>query len=261
MNWWLSPLNWLLLAAVLGAVALRTRMKWLGAGCAVLAVVALAGMTPLVANWLVEDLERPAVGTARCSSTPPAIVVVLSGGVEGLPRGPADFGAMDLASRRRVERGVQYWREHGGDRIILTGGATRAPPVTHADLMGEYAQRLGLPERVLILERRSGNTQESARNVAALMPRLPRRIALVTSAMHMPRARIAFDAAGFEVCPQPTDFRAIPVAPPFYLRPVSSALVKTESALHELVGIAYYRWRAWRSKESPGDGGSAAPRT
>lgn len=254
MSWFLSPLAWLLLAGVLGAVAWRVRRMWLWAGCAVMTVAALAGMTPLVANWLAADLERPASEPAWCRSTPPAIAVVLSGGVEGLPRGRADFGAMDLASRRRVERGVQYWREHGGSRIILTGGATRAPAVAHADLMGEYARRLGLPERALILERRSDNTQESARNVAVLMPRLPRRIALVTSAMHMPRARIAFEATGFEVCSQPTDFRAVPVAPPGYLRPVSSALVKTESALHELVGIAYYRWRAWRRQCHRGTG-------
>ena len=72
---------------------------------------------------------------------------------------------------------------------------------------------------------------------------MPRRLVLVTSAMHMPRSRLALGRAGFDVCPVPADSRRIAFGLPGYLIPGSSALDKTEAALHELVGLAYYRWR------------------
>jgi uncharacterized SAM-binding protein YcdF (DUF218 family) len=245
-EWLLTPVAWLLVALLLGPLAWRARAAWLGAGCILLAVVAFGAMTPLVANSLLAYLEQPAQDAPSCRSAPPSTVVVLAGGVDRPPRSAKDFGVLNLASRRRMERAVQYWRERDGRELVIAGGPVEAGSHTHAELLGEYAQWLGVPEGTLRIENRSLNTRQNARNVAGLVPRLPRRIALVTSALHMPRARMAFHSAGFDLCPLPTDFRAIPVGPPGYLVPHTSALVKTEAALHELVGLGYYRWRDWR---------------
>lgn len=249
MSGLLSPLNWLLLAMLLGVVAWRIRWRWLAAVSVVLSVVAFAGMTPLVANALVARLERPAAEPAQCQSAPPATVVVLASGTDRPPHDPQDFSALDLASRRRVEHGVQYWRDRGARQVVMAGGSATAGTVPRAELMGEYARQLGLPAAVLTLERRSRDTRGNAVHSAMLEPRLPGRIALVTSALHMPRARLAFEAAGFDVCPQSTDFRELAVAPPGYLWPASSALAKTEAALHEWIGLAYYRWQYWRNRD------------
>ncbi|MEG3192358.1 YdcF family protein [Lysobacter sp. D1-1-M9] len=251
MKWLLSPLVWLLLAAVLAPIAwqLRSRAKWLAAGCLALAVAAWLAMTPLVANSLLDYLERPVAGPATCLTDPPSTVVVLAGGVDRPPQGRADFAVLNLASRRRIERGVQYWREREGRQVVVTGGAVAAGPATLAELMGRYAQWQGVPGPALHAESHSANTRENAENVARMMPGVPRRIALVTSALHMPRARLSFEAVGFEVCPLPTDFRTVPVGAPGYLLPRTSSLLKTEAALHELVGIRYYGWRGWLDRQ------------
>ena len=87
------------------------------------------------------------------------------------------------------------------------------------------------------------STWENARALAVAAAAVPRRVVLITSAMHMPRARYAMARAGFEVCAIASRSRGcIPFGLPGYLIPRSSALVKTEAALHELVGLAYYRW-------------------
>ena len=57
-----------------------------------------------------------------------------------------------------------------------------------------------------LLEEHSRNTAENANMTRAMVqPRGVRRVLLVTSALHMARARVHFEAAGFEVIPAPTD--------------------------------------------------------
>lgn len=247
MTWLLSPLAWLLLAGLLALLAWRMRATWLAFSAATLAVAAVTATTPLVANLLVARLERPATQSVQCLDMPPATVVVLGGGVDRLPVSRADFEVLNLASRRRTERGVQYWRDRDGHEVVLVGGPVAPGSVATAELMDEYARWLGLPAAAIRIERQSRNTRENASRVAALVPPLPRRIALATSAMHMPRARLAFSAAGFDVCALPTDFQTIAVGAPGYLLPRSRALMRTEAALHEIVGIGLYRWQEWRS--------------
>lgn len=248
MEWLLSPLTWLLVAGLFAAAGWRVRghvaargVRWIVAVAATLAVISLLAMTPLVANALASYLERPLAAAPTCRSMPPSIAVVLAGGVDRLPADDGDFSVLNVASRRRMEYAVRWWREHEHARLVISGREFRGDRPPRASLLAGYARALGMPADALLLERRSLNTWQSARSVAELFPP-PARIALVTSAMHMPRARAAFRAAGFEVCPLPTDYRVVPVGPPGYLVPRSGALDKTEAALHELFGIAYYRW-------------------
>jgi uncharacterized SAM-binding protein YcdF (DUF218 family) len=247
MKWLLSPLTWLLLAVLVGFLAVQTRRRWPRVLCVALVSLSLSAMTPLVANTLTAYLERPVVTAPGCRATPPAVVVVIAGGVDRTTHDPADFTVLNLASRRRVERGVRYWRERDGRHIVLSGGAMPPGNVAHAELMRSYSRWLGVPESAISIEPRSLDTWQNGRDVAEMIPALPRRIALVTSAMHMPRAVLAFQAAGFQACPLPCDFRTVPIRAPGSLTPRTSALLKTETALHELLGLGYYHWRIWRA--------------
>ena len=73
------------------------------------------------------------------------------------------------------------------------------------------------------------------------------RVGLVTSASHFPRARLAFESAGVPTCAVTADVRRLPTGLPWALIPRLSALEKTEDALHEWVGLAWYRWRGRRA--------------
>ncbi|HJT97103.1 MAG TPA: YdcF family protein, partial [Rhodanobacteraceae bacterium] len=90
----------------------------------------------------------------------------------------------------------------------------------------------------------STTTWENAARVRALEPALPSRIWLVTSALHMPRALIAFRAAGFEPCAWPGDYRASPFEGIADLLPHAGAIANADATLHEWVGEIVYRLRA-----------------
>jgi uncharacterized SAM-binding protein YcdF (DUF218 family) len=245
MAWFLSPLAWLTIAAVLLGFAWlkRRRHAWPFVVATSAAALVLGAMTPFGSNLLVSPLERPVVVPDSCTRSPPSSAVVLGGGVDGWARDDGDFSALNLASRRRMDRAVQWWREADGRTLVLQGGSPHPRAASIAGLMASYARSRGLPAAAIRTEAESGDTWENAELAARLAPQVPRRVVLVTSAMHMPRARLAFAHAGFDVCPIAADSRRLPSRLPWALVPRTSALASTEIALHEWAGLAWYRWR------------------
>lgn len=243
--WLLSPLAWVLVGLV--AMAAGWSVRWLRVAAIALVVLGVVAMSPLSANGLLSWLERPVHAPGDCVDDPPSTVVVLAGGVDGRPGDATDFGVLDLASVRRAQAGIRFWRgDPAARRLLFVGGPVRGGRATHAGLMHALARWHGVPGSALVVEATSESTWENARGVARMSPRVPRRIVLATSASHMPRAVLAFRSAGFAVCPLATDHRAVMGRSLAYLVPRTGALEKAESALHEAVGLAYYRFLAAR---------------
>lgn len=241
--WLLSPLSWLLLTLAALALGWRARAdrRRLLRICLCCAAVSVFAMTPLCANLLVGWLESPPAQPAFCRSEPPQIAVVLGGGVGQTPRDGEDFGVLSAASKRRTEAAVQWWMLQPGRRLILAGGPPKSGAMPESRLMSAYARRLGVAPAAMTEEPESRNTWHNAQNVAALTPSPPERVVLITSALHMPRARYSMSKAGFQVCALGTDSRLVPARLPGYLFPQTGATAKTEAALHELAGLLYYR--------------------
>jgi len=242
----LSPLTWLLVAMLAACLSLRwgKRRRLALQACATVAIAAVVAMTPLVANTLLGSLENITPGAPACGSPMPTTAVVLAGGLSRRASDPDDLAVLGLASRRRLDRAVAWWHEDSGRQLVMSGGSWFGDGIPDAGLMLRYARRLGVPASVMSAEDRSLTTWASARELAAMRPALPKRIALVTSAAHMKRALYAMREAGFDACPVVADRRQVPLDFPGLLVPQRSALEKTEDALHEMVGMAYYRWRA-----------------
>ena len=248
MLWLLSPLGWLLLAGLGACIAARRRSsRWLRVFLVAAALSAFA-MTPMFANLLLGWLERPQLTPSHCIASPPQVAVVLAGGVDRISNDERDVSVLGAASRRRMERAVDWWRERPDRVIVVSGGPAWRGGVPESRWMIRHARRLGVPAADLRGEETSSNTWENAKSVASMAPALPRRVVLISSAMHLPRARYAMERAGFEVCPIATDWRRTPFGLPGYLIPQSSALLKSEAALHELVGLLYYHWLDRRSR-------------
>jgi uncharacterized SAM-binding protein YcdF (DUF218 family) len=99
--------------------------------------------------------------------------------------------------------------------------------------MRAFALSLGLPPEVILVEDRSSRTAENAREVARLLgDHGARAVLLVTSPLHMRRARLCFEKQGIEVSCAPTP------------RLAHETLFAKE-VLHEYLGLLYYRARGW----------------
>lgn len=70
-----------------------------------------------------------------------------------------------------------------------------------------------------------------------------RKILLVTHALHMPRAQRLFSDTGLEVVPAPTRFSSAVALHWIDFWPSAEGRKTSQSALHEIVGLAWYRLR------------------
>jgi uncharacterized SAM-binding protein YcdF (DUF218 family) len=196
--------------------------------------------TPLGANGLVRPLERAAQQAAAACSDPVSgsLVIVLAGGVDA---GGAllDPEHLQQDSLRRVLHATNLARGTGTALILLSGGS--GAPDVEADVLAEFAQKLGVSRDRLIIDRRPTNTHESAITAAQIAAQYPLRVPLlVTSAIHAPRALKEFRAAGMRPCLRPTDYRLEPPSWPGYLLPQISALDKSTAAVHEYLGLLVF---------------------
>lgn len=247
--WGTSPLLYavvLLVLIVVGWHWLPTSVRYAGIAMEVLLV---ASMTPLGATLLARAVAMRAPPARMCAGPRPGMVVVLGAGFEHAANSPDDYGALHEAGLQRVFTAVALWKKLPGARLVVAGGA--GWNIREAEPMANLAMQLGVPPEAVEIENRSRNTWQNARNVAALSPPVPRRIWLVTSAVHMPRAVDAFRAWGFEPCAWPSDLPEIRIhlwSGVFI--PQGSGAVMTSIALHELFGGAEYKFLAWRHARS-----------
>lgn len=239
----LSPLG---LAILL--IALRTVLARKGHQRSVRAIsVALAGclvlMTPFGANSLVYALEDAPSAYAGCASEPQRPLVLLGGGLDKLPASEADVGALTPVSSHRMYGLLQSGLVTPDRMLVISGGAvqTKIPEsrvLKHLAVLGKVN-----PSQITT-EELSTSTWENATQTAKLLLKTHSHIALVTSAMHMKRAKAAFEHQGFDVCPVSVDSEYIPPGGLGYWLPQSSALNKAERAIHEWIGVLAYTLRS-----------------
>jgi uncharacterized SAM-binding protein YcdF (DUF218 family) len=245
---WLSPLALLLLAGLILLPALIRRWRLVALLGALLGLVAIALMTPLGANALVRVIERqaePAPGECEAIDA----IVLLAGGLRRPARHREDFDALTARSLARSFGLIEGRRDPRLPLVVAGGGRFR---ISEAEVIGALLQRLDHGHDALLLETASRTTWENASGVRRLLPERIERIALATSALHLPRARRVFREAGFDVCRWPLDSQYIAAGGIGAWWPQTSALAKSEAALHELVGLAYYRFRQhWPGRFTP----------
>lgn len=181
-------------------------------------------------------------------------ILVLSGGTLGR-LAPRPTIEVDNAGDR-VLYGAYLYRQRRAPYIVCTGGTATGEIVLRpaADDMADLLEVLGVPKEAIIKETKARNTHEHAINLHGLFTeRGFKRILLVTSAMHMPRAMGVFKrlCPGIKFIAAPTDFRVTSEpAKPWYdvvisVIPTPHRLLDFSEALHEYFGIFYYRIRGW----------------
>ena len=234
------PPGGILVLAALG-LALRRARPRLGTGLLVSAWVLLALLSmPGFSGWLASTLDRARAIDVAGPAPKADAIVILSGDVYF---SAPEYGGQDtigLLTLMRLRYGAWLHRKTGLP-MLVTGGPLQEGLRPLGEMMAEtLEQEFALKARWVETEARTtmGNAKGSAR---LLRESGVSRILLVTSAMHMPRARAAFEAQGLEVVPAPTGIAKDDHLIPGDFVPRSSALQESTYALHEWLGRAWYR--------------------
>jgi uncharacterized SAM-binding protein YcdF (DUF218 family) len=125
--------------------------------------------------------------------------------------------------------------------VLVSGGRIQGSTATLGGLMrDELEQNFAVP--VAWTEDRSRTTYENAMLSAELLRSTNiTSVILVTSPAHMPRALWSFEHAGLHAIPWPTPRTTPEVRRIDDYLPSANALDQTSGALHEILGLVYYR--------------------
>lgn len=203
----LNPMVVPLVGAIVGAVLLAfgsvgsVRRK-LGGGMLAVSLAALwFASTTACACLLGLPLERPYLATQRVESLPSADAIVILGGGMG-KHGQMDYPDM-YEGADRVWHGARLWKAGKAPKIVVSGSNELEATVP---LLLDF----GVPREAIVVDNLSRNTYENSRFTERLLKEagVGRRILLVTSAWHMPRACGNFAKTSLEVVPAACDFSA-----------------------------------------------------
>ena len=232
----LLPPGILLLLGCLGIWICRKRFR-LGA----MLVAAALGLwyvfsMPLFAGWAL-GLLCPAYVDPRTQPGAQAIVI-LGGGTYGFA---PEYGT-DMVSRltlMRVRYGAKLYTLTARPILVSGGSVTRETTPEAVQMRALLIDEFKVPVRWM--EDRSRDTFTNAIESRRLLEPLGiDTIYLVTHAWHVPRARLAFEHAGFVVLPAPTEFQRIDDFSVLDFLPRASALLNSYYFFHELFGYGWY---------------------
>ncbi len=193
--------------------------------------------TPYVGNSLLKAIETPA-GNPFDDRSGQAVVVLAGGKYFAAPEYGGD--TVNAHTLVRLRYGARLHRALDKP-ILVTGGSPEGSSTSEAWAMKTVlAEEFGVP--VTWVEERSRTTLENARLSHIMLSAAGvRTVYLVTHAWHMPRAKLAFEHAGFAVIPAPTNYATRYRLTALDFLPQAGALLDSSRYFHEIIGIAWYR--------------------
>ena len=224
-------------ALVFIALYLRKRSRSGAVMCAGLALVCWAGATRVVSKAVLRPLEQAYSVPEKVEGD---VIVLLCGGAGDVPIDITAAAALYPATMQRTYA-VARLQKRTGLPVIISGGAPDSD-TPESVAAARYLVELGIPKDKIITEEASRDTRENAAfTLKICREKGYKKIIIVTSAYHMPRAVFLFGRAGFtDIVPYPYGHLA-PTGRRLRLRdllPGDSG--DLSRAFNEYAGLAYY---------------------
>ncbi len=166
-------------------------------------------------------------------------IIVLGGGILKGPEGhelrPHTF--------KRFIQGVELAKAYDAFLIVSGGTLPGSSQQAEATIMAQLAQKFEVPNEKILIDAESKSTYENAKNVAKIVQELNlKELVLVTSAVHMKRAKMSFEKFNVRVHPYPVDYLC-DYGPMSWIDfvPTRESLEANMLGLHEIVGLIWYR--------------------
>jgi uncharacterized SAM-binding protein YcdF (DUF218 family) len=200
-------------------------------------LVALITFSPWASDALLRSLERQSVPYSHSGGQAPEWILILGRGVKDgdVPETSRVSGAMyaRLMEAARIARKLETAR-------IIVSLSGKASADCKTGWWSAFCLSLNLPSEKSIILAEARDTEEEIRQALHYIGSDP--FILVTSAAHMPRAMLIAGTFGGKAIPAPCDFEGRGVRPVYnYLIPSSQNLGRTEEAVHEYLGLLWFR--------------------
>jgi uncharacterized SAM-binding protein YcdF (DUF218 family) len=224
------------------AAGFLMRRRWPRVGtvlCLGSLVLLVIASTTAGSRLVAVPLEEMAPPLNLVDSRDAGAIIILGGGRSRLAPEYDDEDQPSLVTLARLRYGAYLYRQTGLP-LLASGGMPDGSGKSEAAVMAEV-MREDFATPVKWKEQSSDNTAENAQNSAVMLKKSGvRRVLLVTDALHMARATMAFRMAGLDVVPAPTGFRTTSPLSEIDFIPNAGALATTHYAMHEWIGIAWY---------------------
>ncbi|SIS71353.1 YdcF family protein [Insolitispirillum peregrinum] len=200
----------LLALALLASLRKRSPGVWLVLALLWLGVGDYSTLAPMGLNWLENRIPH---ATVWQQDDGPEGIIVLGGAIDQAASNNGRGEIVLGSGAERFTEALRLARDYPRAKVVFSGFSGLLDP--QGENEGELAYRLatglGLDPARIVLETRSRNTAENAREVAALLHDRPAdKWVLITSAFHMARAVGCFQATGWVPQPWAVDYRTPP---------------------------------------------------
>ena len=234
----IMPSSVALILIVLGVVAIYVMKRRLGIALLLSGVlVILMFSTGPVAMLLISPLEYRYPMLSAPSNFPDAKYIVVLTGYAAKDKLMPLSSQVNSSSAFRVLEAYHLHQQCSDCQIIISG-----TPVA-VDVMRELLVELGIPESDITGESKSPHTFFSAKNLKPIINEAP--FFLVTSAGHMTRSMGVFNKQSMKPIPAPTDYQLPNDVRKVMLKPTLMHLYFSELAIHEYIGIVWYKLKGW----------------
>ena len=241
------PLAFLPLLGLLGLVliAMRKRSGWFLGTAAFAALWLLSCQGTAV--WLSQTVlpQYPPVTAAQLKAGQVQAIVVLGGGI--YPQAP-EYGTAQPgpSTAARLRYGIWLSRQTGLP-VAFSGGSGWVAGTTAKSTEAEVAARVAQEDYGFTLRWLENQSRDTAENAQMIAPLLRRdgiaRIALVTDALHMPRAMVEFERTGLVITPASTGYVLPTKSGLLQWLPSSDGIYGSTRLIHEVLGLAVAKLR------------------
>lgn len=222
------------------AWALRKSRLAVQLACLSLGLFVLLSL-PIVGGWSLQSLEiAPALDLSK---PPKADAIVVLGGGRRIASPEYGDDSVNAFTLERLRYAALLYRTTGRP-ILATGGAPGGGCTPEGELMSK-ALNQDFMTPVQWAENQALTTWDNAKYSATILKKAGiKRIYLVSHAWHLRRAVPLFEKEGLEVIPAGTGFSSSDSNDIFDWIPNYRAYMETWLALHEWLGILWYKARA-----------------
>jgi uncharacterized SAM-binding protein YcdF (DUF218 family) len=196
-----------------------------------------------IANGAISAWE---IGPTKFSEVKNYDIGIVLTGVTNPRHTPRDRVNFDKGADR-VLHTVQLYKSGKIKKILISGGSglLLGDSISEAEDLAKVFLLCGIPEKDLILEKRSVNTRENALFTKQLTDKknIKGNYLLITSAFHMRRARLCFNKVGLNPDVFTVDFNSEQrkFTPDILFLPNENALIKWTILSHEILGVITYK--------------------